>query len=151
MSRFLIALIFVLGFQCKADAQTKELPHGFSNGLTHADVDFFFTSFALRNGKWAFKLSPNTNGMLWNIRKDDSNLTGACESGAELEVPVGAIFEVKRKDIRLVLIPRGALSFDGRLTVQPVKNITKGVEEREGIIIGVPGRNYAYGIAHVED
>jgi hypothetical protein len=130
MRPLLLTLIFVLGFGCGARAQDR---------LTRGDLNFFFERVSFHNGQWEFKLSPNVRGMLWRIRKDRSDLTGACESGQVLNVPALASLEIKRKDIRLYFAPRDVVSFNVYLTLDPEKSENSGREDREVIIVAWQG------------
>lgn len=124
--------------------------HQWSSHLTHADVDFFFESVTLKNGECQFKLTANTLGMLWRIRTNKTDLTGACQSGQMLSLPASASLEIKRKDLNLYFLPQGPGAFNVRFVIKTESDISKETESREATILRVKG-NGGYDILIGED
>ena len=87
--------------------------------ITRSDLSFFFERISLTNQGWEFKLSPNVRGMLWRIRKDNSDVTGACDSGQIIDLKPGASLLIERKDLDLFFDPRGFAGFTVRLRIKP--------------------------------
>jgi len=149
MIRPFLALILVFTFESAISAQEMPYHQGSAN-LTHADVDFFFESITLEDGDCQFKLSANTLGMLWRIRTDKTDVTGACQSGQILTVPSSASLEIKRKDLDLVFLPYGPGSFIVRFSIKPEEKNPANVEHHDATMLTVKS-NGAYIIAIAED
>ena len=149
MRTLLFAII--LAITCENSVCAQERPyHQWSANLTHADVDFFFESITLEKGDCQFKLSANTAGMLWRIRTNKTDVTGACQTDQILSVPAAASLEIKRKDLNLYFLPLGPGTFNVRFILKPEAGISKETESREATILKVTS-NGSYGIAIGED
>jgi len=143
MRIFRLLLIIFLSSAYPVNAQTKKTLPEDSDFLTRADLNFFFKSIKFFNGEWVFQFSPNTNGMLWRIRDHDLDLTGACISDEVRTVPALASFEIKRQDLRLLLVSRyrqkGIL--EARLTLNAEKGLSETAERGAWIIPSSPSND----------
>ena len=130
MNRFLLfTLILVLGFASNVKAQD----------FTRGDLDFFFERVTFNNGEWEFKLSRNVHAMLWRIQTKHSDITGACEPGQILKVPVlaseQATLKIKGKGLELNFLPARPQGFNIYLRLEPEKGVSTETEERTAILI----------------
>jgi hypothetical protein len=140
MRALLLALILTLGFTSTVRAEDIESFKATQrawedlNHVTRADLSLFFDRISLTDHGWEFKLSPNVRGMLWRIRKDRSDVTGACDSGQVLDVPRGASLLIKRKDLDLFFKPSNLATFNVRLTTRTEIGGSLKTEEREALL-----------------
>ena len=72
--------------------------------LTRGDLAFFFDRIYRDADGWEFKQSASVRGMLWRIRKNSSDITGACQPGQVLNVLPGFSLIIKRKAFRSVRV-----------------------------------------------
>ena len=147
-----IALIFALSVVGEAKAQIDgasrmrawdDLDH-----ITRGDLNFFFERISFTNGHWQFVFSPNVRGMLWRVKSDNSDITGACDSGQVLNIPARASLEIKRQGTRLFFDPMNEVSFRVYLTLEPEKGVSTEREEREVMMVAWHG---GINLHYVED
>jgi hypothetical protein len=149
MRPLLFALI--LGFAFESPLYAQQNPyHQASANLTHADIDFFFHSITFKNGECQFELTANTVGMLWRIKTDKTDLTGACLNDQILAVPDTASLKIKRKELNLYFLPLGPGVFNVRFIIKPEPGVSHDAESREATFLQVRNDG-TYSIAISED
>ena len=131
-----LALTLVFSHQAKAD------------DLTRADLSIFFEHIYFVDGQWEFKFSSSSRGMLWRMRNDDSDVTGVCTSGQVLTVKPSSSLEIKRKDLDLILSPRGPVRFWARLTLKPDPMNSDAGDYKEAFL---NAKGAGFGLVHARD
>jgi len=116
--------------------------------ITRGDLAFFFDRISFTDHGWEFKLSPNVPGMLWRIRKEKTDITGACDSGQVLNLPAGASLEVKQKGLVLFFEPRGVAGFQVRLSIETKIGDSMDHEAREALLAA---DGAGFGLMYAED
>jgi hypothetical protein len=144
MTRILLLMAMAAVFPSAAGASVSSS----ENDLTRADVGYFFSSVTFNGRIWTYHLSPNTRGMLWRIRDDKSDLTGACVSGGILEVARNANFEVKNKQVDFHVSPWGT-HLRATLLIKADPAHGTPAEEREALVSWSSTR--ALDLVYVED